>query len=605
MSTRYDKTLADYLVIAVSPALIMALIGSLVFFLLEVFYQGNFDGRLHYILSLFIFAAVLIGRISIEEGTERAALFALPLAVLTLLAINRFVAFHGALLESFSFVINCGLIALIWWCAHKLTWDCTMIDETESGSGEGLLDAAVLGKSQESNADQPDPEPPGRWNNWRERRKKPHAPGVWIVYFSLAALPLFGLGQLAIPAAQAGRRRYAFCLMAIYVASGLGLLLTTSFLGLRRYLRQRRMPMPLLMANIWIMVGCLLIFAVMGLALFMPRPSAEFAISQIPAVMGSPDQKPSKHGVGRDGVKSDEAGRPSSAEEKGKAAAGRGDATNPDGPSSDKQGSGPKGKTNADGKTQPQPGSDSKQETAARHSPPAGNQNNPSHDAKNGGEKSGSNRSSEGPGQAESHPGNDGETESPPPDMTPPELPEVSTLLTSVLPFLQVLFYLLVVGLGIYWAWRHRAGIAAALRDLLSGFRSLWERLWHRSSKTIETVEEGGPPQRRSFADFADPFANGMAERLSADQLVQYTFEALEAWAREHGCPRDPQQTPHEFARSAGRCEESLGRWALRLADLYCEAAYAPGRLRLASTQPLKELWLVMDLQPSPPANII
>ena len=70
MSTRYDKTLADYLVIAVSPALIMALIGSLVFFLLEVFYQGNFDGRLHYILTLFIFAAVLIGRISIEEGIE-------------------------------------------------------------------------------------------------------------------------------------------------------------------------------------------------------------------------------------------------------------------------------------------------------------------------------------------------------------------------------------------------------------------------------------------------------------------------------------------------------------------------------------------------------
>ena len=76
MSTRYDKTLADYLVIAVSPALdhdahrqprVLPLAGV---------YQGNFDGRLHYILTLFIFAAVLIGRISIEEGIERAALFA-------------------------------------------------------------------------------------------------------------------------------------------------------------------------------------------------------------------------------------------------------------------------------------------------------------------------------------------------------------------------------------------------------------------------------------------------------------------------------------------------------------------------------------------------
>ncbi len=145
MATRYDKTLADYLVIAVSPALIMTLVGSLVFFLLEVFYQGNFTGRLHYILSLFIFAAVLVGRIAIEDGKERAAMFAVPLAGATLLAIFRFVEFQGPLGQA-SFLINFGLVALIWWCAHKLTWDCTMIDETEPSSGEGLLDAAGLGE---------------------------------------------------------------------------------------------------------------------------------------------------------------------------------------------------------------------------------------------------------------------------------------------------------------------------------------------------------------------------------------------------------------------------------------------------------------------------
>ena len=443
MSTRYDKTLADYLVIAVSPALIMALIGSLVFFLLEVFYQGNFDVRLHYILSLFIFAVVLIGRISIEEGIDRAALFALPLAVLTLVAINRFVAFHGAILASFSFVINCGLIALTWWCAHKLTWDCTMIEETEPSSGEGLLDAAGLGKGakaappsdgketscgagvspayaagtaapQKLDAGAGDPRPAGRWNNWRDSRKKPHAPGVWIVYFSLAALPLFGLGQLAIPAAQAGRRRYAFCLLAVYVASGLGLLLTTSFLGLRRYLRQRRLPMPLLMANTWIVLGLALICAVMGLALFMPRPSAEFAISQFPAVMGSPDQKPSKHGVGRDGVKGHEADRPSSAVKKGKTVAGPSDATSPGGAPSDKRGGGKPGKSNAAGeKPQPQPGGDAKTPSpgdTAKAGFPAGQQpagedrNHPSQDANRRGAKSDTAAQPEKPDASDSQP---------------------------------------------------------------------------------------------------------------------------------------------------------------------------------------------------------
>ncbi len=47
MARRLDKTLVDYLVIAISPVLIMTLVGSLVFFLLEVFYRGEHSARLH------------------------------------------------------------------------------------------------------------------------------------------------------------------------------------------------------------------------------------------------------------------------------------------------------------------------------------------------------------------------------------------------------------------------------------------------------------------------------------------------------------------------------------------------------------------------------
>ena len=144
MARQLRKTLIDYLVIAISPALIMTLVGSLVFFLIEVFYQGNFQGRLQYIFALFVMAAVLIGRISIEEGRERAVLFAVPLGIAILLAINKFVEFQGAAVEALSFVINFGLIALVWWSADKLTWDCTLIDEDEEDSGEGLLEAVGL-----------------------------------------------------------------------------------------------------------------------------------------------------------------------------------------------------------------------------------------------------------------------------------------------------------------------------------------------------------------------------------------------------------------------------------------------------------------------------
>ena len=60
MSNRLDKTAADYIAIAIGPALIMVMVGSLVFFLLELYYEGEYEDRLRWILSCFVFAAVLI-----------------------------------------------------------------------------------------------------------------------------------------------------------------------------------------------------------------------------------------------------------------------------------------------------------------------------------------------------------------------------------------------------------------------------------------------------------------------------------------------------------------------------------------------------------------
>ena len=90
------------------------------------------------------------------------------------------------------------------------------------------------------------------WQRLTRAKAGPHTPGLWVLYFSLAALPLFGIGQHWIPAADVGRRRYAFFLLLVYVAAALSLLVTTSFLGLRRYLRQRRIEMPAPIAATWV-----------------------------------------------------------------------------------------------------------------------------------------------------------------------------------------------------------------------------------------------------------------------------------------------------------------------------------------------------------------
>src|SRR5262245_22442601 len=158
MPRRIQPTLMDYVVIAINPALIIVLINSLVYFLLEMFYQGQYPERLHFCLSMFILGAVLIARISMEEGWEHAAPFGIALAIAISLAMHRFVSYENTSVEALGWIINYALIALAWWCANKLTWDCTLIDETQDASGEGLLQTVGFenaGKNAKTTSDTP------------------------------------------------------------------------------------------------------------------------------------------------------------------------------------------------------------------------------------------------------------------------------------------------------------------------------------------------------------------------------------------------------------------------------------------------------------------
>ena len=114
-----QRSIAEIILELIAPALIMVLVGSFVMFLVEVFYQGTYTARLDIILMLFTFAAVLIGRISIEQDHSVAALYAIVLGIVTLLAMVRFVELTGPL-AAFSLPINVGLLAIVWFFTHKL-----------------------------------------------------------------------------------------------------------------------------------------------------------------------------------------------------------------------------------------------------------------------------------------------------------------------------------------------------------------------------------------------------------------------------------------------------------------------------------------------------
>src|SRR5580704_12081358 len=193
-------TLADYVAIAISPALIMALVGSLVFFLVEVLLGPHYPGQLLWLLFFAVCGAVLVSRISMtSEIANRAGLYGLVLGFLVWLSLQRFVKYPPASAwADFDWLVNAILIVIIWGSAHRLTRDSTLIDDAVDASGTGLLQEAGLDKNAEAPlAPEPEAKSPRRqrerggfagwverYQRYRERTaNRPHAPGVWVVYF--------------------------------------------------------------------------------------------------------------------------------------------------------------------------------------------------------------------------------------------------------------------------------------------------------------------------------------------------------------------------------------------------------------------------------------
>ncbi len=534
------KTFADYAAIAVCPALIMLVVGSLIFFLLAIGYSGSHLGKLRWTFFWFTLAMVLVSRIAIEKGAGYAWVYGAGLAGATAVMLLYYVAFNWWIWP---------LLGLIWWATNKLTWDCTVIDEEQDASGEGLLQTARLDSRQ--------PEPPptpaesapletglhvgssgtgppakpvrGAGAN-AKRAAQPHAPGLWVIYFSLGALPVFGLGQGLIAKQDAATRQYAFSLLLIYLAAGLGLLLITSFLGLRRYLRQRRLTMPAAMAASWLTTGTLIGSSILIVCLLLPRPSAYWSITAMIDRLGD------------------------------------------------------------------RPISQARQHSAA---PASGNKNSSGQEHKRGGSaghaKGGPlNKSTDQQAQAHQEPApGHGQSRASPP------IPRLS--MRSPRQLLRVALYAGLAVLGLFLVIKYRRELARLFREFWQALREFWNRLFARQpEEELESEPNVSASPRRPFATLSNPFASGAAVKMSAEELVVYSFKGLEAWAEQSHFGRQTDQTPFEFASQAATQAPELEPEIEQVARLYVQVAYAKAAVLPACRTTLEILWSKMTRNPGP-----
>ncbi|MBW3541496.1 MAG: DUF4129 domain-containing protein [Planctomycetes bacterium] len=635
---RLQKSLADYAAIAISPALIMLLVGSLAWFLVEVGYDGRYGGRVRWMLFWFVFASVLVGRIAIEQGRQYASAYWAAVGIAGAIFTVRFI-------ETWTLGVL-ALLALIMWCADKLVWDCTLIDDSQDASGEGLLQVSGLERA-EASAGQASaaPQSGGQaavvrdeasasgaeslWTrmflNRSERKDRPHAPGLWVVYFSLAALPIFGLGQVLIDAANEDSRSFGFKLLWVYVAAGMGLLMTTSFLGLRRYLRQRKLRMPAAMTAGWLGSGAVMIAAILLISLLLPRPQSAASITDLIDKVASKARDASKtafldedHGEG-DGEHSgtpQQDGEPQSEDQNGEGRAGRGGKNA--GQSDDRRSGAPPGDGDASGQGEQQGNqrgdSGNSRENQAGKGQDEGNskrdgersqresdaqsrqreERQQDENSRGGGAGKADPESDRGGGSGEQGESNSQGSSS---QQSSSSGGQPSSIADWIGRLVKIILYAILIGVVLYFLIRYWRSILETLARLWAELKSLFGGRARRQRKRRgpggeEFADEAPPP--RPFAWYDNPFLTGAAGRMSPDDLVVYTFQALEAWGRDQGHARNRDQTPLEFAADLGRHSPELANEARQTARLYAHVVYGERAPSENCREILQQVWRKM-----------
>jgi hypothetical protein len=588
--------LIDLAAVALSPVLVALMVGSLVFFLTEVGYRGQYPGRMLWTLCFFVAGCVLIARLSIQEGRGHAALYAGGLAVATLLALLRFSG------DSVGLVGSLVLMPLIWWATDTLVWDCTHLDEGRKASGRGLLAAAGLDDVSQQEPDD-DPPPKGQPAGWLERfaayraarNKRPHTPGLWVLYFALAALPIFALGQSLIDPADTARRRACFAYMAVYVGSALGLLVTTSLMGLRKYLEERGARVPAALTLGWLGLGGGLILGFLVVAALLPRPHSETPLLGMsragntppPTAKADDRRQASKNAAVRDGSAGKGEGAKGTKTEAGdgKASAKGGKAG---GDGGEKGSGGGKGKS--DGGRQQEKGEESGEKA---DEPPQPRQGQDQKSPADRSEAKASDRPAE-KGQADDPAGQPAEQSSG--DSGPSAVEKLTEAVESAGDLLRWVVWALValaaVGVVVFLAVKGLAPFTDWAKRLLDWWRGLFAAKpaaggGEAAAGGGEAVVDRPPP----FVDFRDPFADGSADRRKLPELVTYTFAAVDSWAWERGRGRRPGETPQEFVVRLGQEFEPLDEPGFKLAGLYARAVYGRGRLPADARRALAEVW--------------
>ena len=144
-----------------------------------------------------------------------------------------------------------------------------------------------------------------------------------------------------------------------------------------------------------------------------------------------------------------------------------------------------------------------------------------------------------------------------------------------------------------WWVIRQRDLILQIARAFLDAVTQFFRDLFQLGSRVKRTTvkREERTPGQRPFAAYLSPFLTGKDKSWIAEQLILYSYEALQAWAMEQGIQFQPQQTAREFCLQLGETFPDAAAELNRLSFLYGHAAYGNAVPAGCDLEPVRKLW--------------
>jgi hypothetical protein len=160
----------------------------------------------------------------------------------------------------------------------------------------------------------------------------------------------------------------------------------------------------------------------------------------------------------------------------------------------------------------------------------------------------------------------------------------------SIYEFLRKSLMVIAALVAAWWLFRCRYLLLEIARSIVDFFRRLLDFMPAR--KPVKPREPALPrPKLLPLAEYTNPFYAGQKQMRPPVEIILYTYDAMQAWAREQGVEPHPEQTAREFCREmAARSPELAGAYR-QLSFLYAHAAYGLHLPAHCDLDPLKELW--------------